>query len=654
MNQHRHAIPTVYCFDEYLLDSGEETLTYKGETVSLNQKSFECLLLLVRNHGRIVTKEEFIEDVWQNSYVEDGILAVNISNLRKTLGDAKTKSKYIQTVPRKGYRFIAEVTSPAETNIGIHLKEETAPPEEKAAGFAKKEIDQLPKNGQARNKGLKKALYFGLITIVVFLVGGLFYNSNRGKKEKTVVPVKKVSIFPFQNINQTQEINYLSLAFLDALNNSLYALPHLTVSSTSQMKQFLNQSYDPINEGKKMGADAVVTGTYYQEEDKLVVEVVVIDLGFAKPVPQKMRFIRTTNDLSELKWFIARFIVSSLNLYFSEKELLELKKRETLNPQAYEYFLRASNAQANGNLTEAAYFYEESIKLDPEFSLAFEGLAAIYMAEGNSRGCGIACARKGIEVLQTLKQKDPKNYRVIINLAQFMIELNESEEAIPILEDLLKEDLVNDLAYNTLSYGYRYVGCLEKSNQMFENSRKDIYRSGLNLKGEGFYNNALLYRGDYGSFVKSLEDEGDTLVINFYKGFGYFYMGDNSNAKKYFEEAFQSDPEATISQIGKVYVYYLNNDKEQARKLLESIYESVIKNTMYDGEIIYKVAQAFAVLGQKDKALELFDLSIEKGFFAYPYFASDPLLKNIRNESLFRASLEKAKVRHERFKPKCQ
>src|ERR687896_1749615 len=99
----------LYTFGEFRLDAGEKVLTRGGETVQLTPKAFETLLLLVENHGRVLGRDELLERVWPDTYVEENNLTRHISMLRKALGDGSEGQRFIETVPRRGYRFAAGV-----------------------------------------------------------------------------------------------------------------------------------------------------------------------------------------------------------------------------------------------------------------------------------------------------------------------------------------------------------------------------------------------------------------------------------------------------------------------------------------------------------------------------------------------------------------
>ena len=105
----------VYEFGPFRLDPVERMLMGKGQVVALTPKGFDLLLALVRNAGRVVDKEELMREIWPDTFVEENNLTVNISALRKVLGEGASDQRYIQTVPRRGYRFAASVRQSVES-----------------------------------------------------------------------------------------------------------------------------------------------------------------------------------------------------------------------------------------------------------------------------------------------------------------------------------------------------------------------------------------------------------------------------------------------------------------------------------------------------------------------------------------------------------
>ncbi|HMJ22964.1 MAG TPA: transcriptional regulator, partial [Terriglobales bacterium] len=100
----------LYEFGRFRCDPAEHLLFCDGKPVSLAPKAFEILIILIRSNGRLLTKDELMQKVWPDTFVEDANLTINISALRKLLGDSTGDQQYIETVPKRGYRFLVPVT----------------------------------------------------------------------------------------------------------------------------------------------------------------------------------------------------------------------------------------------------------------------------------------------------------------------------------------------------------------------------------------------------------------------------------------------------------------------------------------------------------------------------------------------------------------
>jgi tetratricopeptide (TPR) repeat protein len=161
--------------------------------------------------------------------------------------------------------------------------------------------------------------------------------------------------------------------------------------------------------------------------------------------------------------------------------------------------------------------------------------------------------------------------------------------------------------------------------------------------------NSYFYQGDYDKFIQSLP-ANDSVYILFYRGFGEYYKKDFSEAAKYFDRAYGLDPSLLQAQVGKALSDGIAHDDAKGLELLRQTEHMISERGVSDAEGIYKVAQAYAVLGDKASALRVLRNAIEGGFFSYPYFLSDPLLDPIRHESGFADLMNQARQRHEQFK----
>ena len=136
----------------------------------------------------------------------------------------------------------------------------------------------------------------------------------------------------------------------------------------------------------------------------------------------------------------------------------------------------------------------------------------------------------------------------------------------------------------------------------------------------------------------------------FYRGLAQYYLGQLTEAASAFDRAYELNQASVITQIGKALRFAIAGKNREGLQLLKTAEARITKLGIGDGEIAYKFAQAYDALGDNDSALRALDRSIDQGFFCYPYFAADPLLKNVRSEPACANILEKARRRQEALK----
>src|SRR5262245_11830862 len=124
-----HQPKPIYEFGPYQLDGAERLLLRDGEVVPLQPKVFDLLVVMVERHGRLVEKDELMKAIWPDTVVEEVNLANNISILRKALGDGGNGHRYIETAPKRGYRFVAKVREVGRDGLGFGRKAETVAPD---------------------------------------------------------------------------------------------------------------------------------------------------------------------------------------------------------------------------------------------------------------------------------------------------------------------------------------------------------------------------------------------------------------------------------------------------------------------------------------------------------------------------------------------
>jgi tetratricopeptide (TPR) repeat protein len=196
-----------------------------------------------------------------------------------------------------------------------------------------------------------------------------------------------------------------------------------------------------------------------------------------------------------------------------------------------------------------------------------------------------------------------------------------------------------------LGYAYRYAGLLEESLELSRRAMAsnpgfhDLYSFSL----------AQLYLGDYRGMLVNEELVKGNAYLTFYRGLAHYYLKEFPQAKAAFDSAYDLGRKQLQARIGKALSYGLEKKTQAGLALLAETEQIISRGGNTDPEGIYRLAQGYAVLGDKAAALRSLQRSIEGGFFCYPYLRDDPLLKNIRNEPQVASLLETARQRHEAF-----
>jgi len=307
-----------YEFGPYQLDVNTRLLKRSGETISLTPKAAEILVLLITRAGQLVEKDELLKEIWPDTFVEEANLSQNIFYLRKALGDDRAGPKYIETVTRRGYRFIASVrVVEAEEN---HLS------------------------------------------------NGVHVNNR---------PV--VAVLPFTNVMGDPEVEYLVQGITDNIINNLSRISKLRVMSRSAV--FRYRTKDPQQAGRDLGAQIVVVGKINSQPDQNVIAVELVDTLTGWQLWGES-FDTEKQDLLEVQEAITRQIVASLKLQLSGDEEKQISTRYTENAGAYQAYLEGRHywsRYTRSGIERAIRHFRNAIELDSNYALAYAGIIDCYL-----------------------------------------------------------------------------------------------------------------------------------------------------------------------------------------------------------------------------------------------------------------------------------
>jgi DNA-binding winged helix-turn-helix (wHTH) protein/TolB-like protein/tetratricopeptide (TPR) repeat protein len=379
----------LYEFGEFRLDTAERLLLRDGEPVSLPPKVFDTLVVLIRHSGHLLDKEQLMKELWPDAFVEDVNLSVNISALRKALGESENGQRYIETVPKRGYRFVAAVTElgdgEADLIVRKTLRARIVTDEEESDGLAAATSsgDQraLPSVGLSKwHAALRSSLpvlITGTILILCVVVAMFSWRARRPETTSASAPIRSIAVLPFKPLSPASREEYFELGIADALISKLSNLKELTVRPTSSVRKFADTSQDPIAAGRELKVDAVVDGSIQLVGDRIRVSVQLIRVrdGSVLWAYQCEDFC---TDVFTVQDSISQHVASALALKLSTIEQELLAKQYTKNAEALEAYLRGRYYYVKRSpdaAVKSVEYFQRAVDLDPNYALAYAGLA---------------------------------------------------------------------------------------------------------------------------------------------------------------------------------------------------------------------------------------------------------------------------------------
>lgn len=246
---------TWYGFDDIVIHPADFRVVKAGENVALTPRAFDLLWFLLENRGRVVEKREIFESVWQGAFVSDNALTRVIKEIRRTIGDDARDPRYIETVSKRGYRFIANISN------------DDAP-------FAIRSVEM----GQGRHWTLRKRLIAALaivLTAIVAIPGLIALSELRSEIVAETAPVDSIAVLAFETENR--ELEGLSDDLTAGLTNGIAGRPHLRVLPKGAVSYYKGRGEDPQTTGRALGVRAVLTGRVARRGDTVIVDVGLIN-----------------------------------------------------------------------------------------------------------------------------------------------------------------------------------------------------------------------------------------------------------------------------------------------------------------------------------------------------------------------------------------
>ncbi len=481
-----------------------------------------------------------------------------------------------------------------------------------------------------------------VLLVLVFAIGYFF--AKRTRSVPTPEEPRSLAVLPFRNLNGDPKADFLGFSLADEIITKLDYVNALTVRPSSAVDKYRNQIVDPKKVAADLNVDTLLTGTYLKDGDDLRITAQLVDVKPEKIIWREAIDVKYDNLLT-VQDQVVKKIVEQLQLNLSPAEATNLKPEKPINAVAYEDYLRGIDLYSLADYAGAFNMLEKATELEPNYAPAWAQLGHAYTTNASLQSGGREQYEKAQAAFEKAIALNPALAEPRIYLANLLTDTGRVEQAVPLLRSVLKDNPNNAEAHWELGYAYRFAGMLKESVEECEKARQNNPQ----VKISSSAINAYLYLGDYQKFLQSLP-ANDSAYILFYRGLGEFYLNHYEEAAGDFESAYQRNSSLLPTNVGKALSDSIKHENARGVKLLQQIEDMMEERGVADPEMMYKIAQAYAVLGDKTAALHMLRHSIGGGFFPYPYFSRDPLLQNIRGEAEFEALMTQARQRHEQFK----
>lgn len=368
------------------MDTEKRVLAKDGEPLLLTRKNIDLLIVLVEHRGELLDKERLFKILWADVAVEESNLSQNIYLLRKALGENSDQPQVIETIPKKGYRFIAEVNdcsipeeAPPAAVINLEDTDNTRHRQNAATlAFVDETAQSTPAMTPQKAGTRWWKTPFTIITgcsLLLLCVLLLILSSRKGSHPEKLNEVRSIAVLPFKLVGASSSDTPLGLGITDSLITRLSTFK-IKMLPTSAVFRYTDSNLDPIEIGHTLSVDAVMTGTVQRNARRIRVTIQLLDVNsgqFLWSAP----FEFEGDDIFRLQDTISERVAQALNFKLNESGKELLTKRYTSNPEAYDAYIRGVyfwNKRTKDGLALSIKYFQEATQKDPEYALAFAGL----------------------------------------------------------------------------------------------------------------------------------------------------------------------------------------------------------------------------------------------------------------------------------------
>jgi DNA-binding winged helix-turn-helix (wHTH) protein/TolB-like protein/Tfp pilus assembly protein PilF len=619
--------PQIYEFDDFRVDAARRLLLQRGEPVALKPRVFDTLLYLTRHHGKVLEKDELMQAIWPDAFVEENNLNQNVSTLRRVLGEVPGENRYIVTVPGRGYRFAADVRT---------ISDNAAEPD--ATPVA---IPERPNRFVGKRKAVILLTLAGVFLAILLGLAGAFWRAPTQAR----APVRHIAVLPFKPLVVQHRDEFLEMGMADTLIARLSNIRNLTVRPLSAVRRYGGQEQDPLAAGRELGVDAVLDGYFQRWGNRIRITARLVSVGDRKQL-WAGQFNDQGTDIFAVQDLISEKVTEELALQLTGEERALLTKRYTSDTQAYELYLKGRLFWSHSRLEsteKAIQFFKEAIQRDPNYSLAFSGLADCY------RNLPISSDVRSREAFPKAKEASLKALAIDGQLAEAHSGLGwinlwyDWDWAAA--ENEFRRALRIDPNYGFARIGYAHLlsdlgrneNALEEADRALRLDPISVFAG--TLKGHFLYQ-ARRYPQAIDLLERTLELNPNYWIGQITVGKNYERTGRYKEALEAFQKAreFSGSSSEPVSLIG--YTYAVSGQRVEAERTMRELKAIAVQRYVPP----YYFAVLYHGLGNSTEALKWLETAYEDRDVHMVFLGVDPKWDSLRTHPAFIRLVKRMKL----------
>jgi TolB-like protein/DNA-binding winged helix-turn-helix (wHTH) protein/Tfp pilus assembly protein PilF len=626
----------LYRFGQFVLDQGRRTLSRADSPVSLTPKAFDVLLFLAQNPNRLVTKEELLQAVWGDTFVEEGNLTQYISHLRKALGDNAEDTRMIVTIARKGYQFTVGVTVAEAALTATQVAVQVPAAESSPVGTQPLLLSPVEEAVPKAPRNWRKAVLVGasavLLVVVCFASWRHFVGITPPRSQKIML-----AVLPFENLTGDPQKDYLADGLTEETISQLGRLnpEQLGVIARTSVMGYKHKDERLDQIGRELSVQYVLENSLRENGNHLRLTAQLIQVKDQTHL-WSQDYDYLAKDILNVQDEVAKAVAHEIRVRLTSQQQAEMAQSHPVNPEAFDAYLQGHyyfERDTDKDADMAAKYFERATQIDPSYALAWVGLSRalnwqvniglIPSDEGHRR------AREAVERALALNPNlaeahaqmgriqqqvdldwvgadasfqravalDPGNPEVVRAAALSATILGRLDEALPLHRRAIDLDPLNADSWEALAETEYFMGQLDEA---------------------------------VADFKKALELNPNVVAAHMLLSQIYMMRGRPQDALSEIELVSVDSFRAFLYPMA---YYALGRKKESDAALTEYI-------AKHHASGAYQIALDYAFRNQPDEAFEWLERAYAQRDGGLIFTKVDPLLKSLRNDPRFAAFLK--------------